>query len=445
MNLKKGLRLGLLLATVALLLSGCFVKTVDELYALPTHSDAYYDLEAAIEQTMSDLEGRYNAPVAGVNRQSVQMADLDGDGEDEAVAFLKTGGQRPLQACIFDRVEGMFVNVALIQGSGTAFDSVEYAQMDDKAGLELILGRQLSNQVLKAVSVYSMAEGRVTEQMSANYSEYSLTDLDGNGKKDLFLLRFDAQQRTGVAELYRMEGGQMAREPEANLSAGIEAVKRIITGSMTQDVPAVFVASSYETDSIVTDVFAFRDGVFQNVSTSDTGFSAQTVRNYYVYADDIDQDGLIELPRPVALPTLDGSSEVYSILHWFNLGLNGEQTIKTTTYHNFAGGWYVTLPWEWQQDLRISRSQETAGVRGYVFSQWSASAGEAQPVFTIYAFSGEDRLQTAAADGRFLLTEKGDVAFSAQLGSSPWEKDLTQKSVEQMFHLIQIDWNTGER
>ena len=30
--------------------------------------------------------------------------------------------------------------------------------------------------------------------MNANYSEYTLADLDGDGNKDIFLIRFDAEQ-----------------------------------------------------------------------------------------------------------------------------------------------------------------------------------------------------------------------------------------------------------
>ena len=92
----KRLLLVALTALLALLLSGCFVKTVDELYTLPQHSDDYNRLEQAIESVMSAQSAVYAAPVSGINQQSVQLADLDGDGLEEAVAFLKTTGEKPL-------------------------------------------------------------------------------------------------------------------------------------------------------------------------------------------------------------------------------------------------------------------------------------------------------------------------------------------------------------
>ena len=36
---------GVLTLLLTLVLSGCFVKTVDELYTLPKHSDEYNDLQ----------------------------------------------------------------------------------------------------------------------------------------------------------------------------------------------------------------------------------------------------------------------------------------------------------------------------------------------------------------------------------------------------------------
>ena len=118
----------------ALTLSGCIAKTVDELYALPRHSDEYYELQKAIDGVMT--EGvQYAAPVSGMNQQSVQLADLDGDGTEEAVAFLKTTGDKPLKACIFSRVDEDYQLMDVIEGDGTSFASVEYVPLTGGPGV----------------------------------------------------------------------------------------------------------------------------------------------------------------------------------------------------------------------------------------------------------------------------------------------------------------------
>ena len=441
---RKLLAVGILTGLLTLVLTGCFVKTVDELYTLPKHSNEYNDLQHAIDGLMAQ-GAAYSAPVSGANQQSVQLADLDGDGQDEAIVFLKTGGDKPLGAYIFDLVDGDYQNIAVIEGGGTAFASAEYVQLDDEGGTEILIGRKLSDQVIQTLGVYSLSDGHVVELMSASYSEYTLADLDGDGRKDIFLIRFDAEQSQGVAELYRFRDGQMEREPEAQLTAGVQAVRRIVVGDLTRNVPAVFVAGSYPEESVVTDVFAFRGGSFQNVTMADADRSVQTVRNYYVYATDIDTDGLIELPEILPLAKTDESEEGYSLIRWYNLDLAGNRALKLTTYHNFSAGWFVKLPEEWVGHVTISRSAEVSGVRGLTFSGYRYAAATAEPIFTIYAFSGEDRNQLAAADGRFILSEKGDVTYSALLGTDQRARALGEEKLKAMFNYIHVDWNSGER
>ena len=62
-----------------LLLSGCALRTVEDMYTPPKRSSEYEDLQRAIDTAMNGLS--YAAPVFGEYRQSVQMADLNGDGE----------------------------------------------------------------------------------------------------------------------------------------------------------------------------------------------------------------------------------------------------------------------------------------------------------------------------------------------------------------------------
>lgn len=438
----KRMLLALLGTAIAALLSGCFVKTVDELYTLPRHSDDYNRLEYAIEQVLSSENASYAAPVSGANQQSVQLADLDGDGMEEAIAFLKTTGDKPLKAYIFSRADGDYRLMDVIAGDGTSFASVEYASLTGRNGTELVIGRQLSSDVPQSLAAYAYTDGRAEELMSANYSEYRLADLDGDGKKDVFILRFETEQPHGSAELYRWRNDRMEREAEAGLTVGASPVKRILTGDLAEGIPAVFVASIYAENSLVTDVFTFQDGVFRNL-VQGTANAVPAVGSYHVYAADIDGDGLIELPQILPLPAEEEAEENDAAISWYNLDLQGRAAPKLTTYHSFSGGWFLTLPDKWQNQFCISRSEETAGARSYVFSQWKDGC-RADLIFTIYAFTGDGRNEAASSDGRFILAEKGETTYAAQLGTGKWAASLSEDSMKGMFHFIHIDWNSGE-
>ena len=81
--MKKRIWLLPLLILTSVLLTGCALQTVNEMYALPKRSKEYDSLQSAIDSAMYGLS--YSAPVSGENRQTVQMADLDGDGNSDTV------------------------------------------------------------------------------------------------------------------------------------------------------------------------------------------------------------------------------------------------------------------------------------------------------------------------------------------------------------------------
>lgn len=432
---------GLLLST---LLSGCFVQSADSLYALPRQSDAYYDLQNAIDAALP-ADAAYSGPLTGPNQQAVQLADLDGDGEDEALVFAKTSGEKPLKLYLFDAEDGSFALTNVIEGDGTAFDAVEYVSVDENPGLEIILGRQLSDQILQSLSVYTYKDGTSAELMHAGYTEYKVVDLNVDDKRDVLILRQDAETRQGVAEYYTCRDGVMELAQTAALSKDIRTIERIFTGYVTAEVPGVFVTGTYGEDGLLTDVLAFRGQTFSNLTLSgESGVSTQLIRSYQVYATDIDEDGLVELPTLVALPSATAGEETYWLVEWYGLQTDGTRIKKETTFYYTLGGWYLTVPERWADQLTVSRTVDNSFRLRYTFSQWNGRDRTPQEILTIYALTGDDRMTEAQTEDRFLLTEKGDVVYAARLGESALAKGLTEASVQAMFHLIQTNWNTGE-
>lgn len=426
------------------LLSGCFVQSADSLYALPRQSDTYYDLQNAIDAALP-VDAAYAGPLTGPNQQAVQLADLDGDGEDEALVFTRTSGEQPLKIYIFDAIDGSFSMTTVIEGDGAAFDAVEYVQVDDTPGLEIILGRQLSDQIVQSLSVYAYEDGGAMELMHSSYSEYKVVDLNLDDRQDVLILRQEADTGNSVAEYYSFHDGMMELLQTAPLSKGAGGIERITTGYISKDIPGVFVTSTYGEDSLVTDVLAFLGQTFSNLTLSgESGISTQLVRSLQIYATDIDEDGLVELPTLVALPSATAGEETYWLTEWYGLQTSGTRVKKLTAFYNPASGWFLTIPEQWVNQLTVSRSSPSTGTVCYTFSRWSGRNATPEEILSIYIITGDDRLDQAQSQGRFLLAEKGEVAYAASLGKSSLAGDLTQETLQAMFHLIQTDWNSGE-
>lgn len=435
----------LLLTAFFLCTGGCTLKSANELYTLPAQSESYYDLQEAIDEVMGN-EIEYCAPLAGENRQPIQMQDLTGDGRNEAILFALDEGEKPLKMYIFEQTGEKYELVSTIEGSGNSYDEVCYAQLDGAPGLEIIVGRSISNQVLKSISVYTFQESSTVELMSANYSNYITHDLDSDGRQDLFLIRFESEMQAGSVELYRYSEGMMVRDPDLLLSGGVMTVRRMIAGYTDTDIPAVFVASCPEENKVVTDVFAIRDGMMQNIAASNDASGSLTVRNYNAYATDIDEDGLIELPDVQTLPDLMDAEDytAFRLIRWFNLTLDGEKKDKMLTYHDYSHGFYLELDDEWDGRITITVDETVQGGVGYVFNCWNGTGLPAEEIFTLYLFSGDERRTLAVSDGRYLLADKNEVCYAVSFGDSEWASELDAATFGERFHFIHIDWNSGE-
>ena len=431
-----------LLLLLSMLLTGCTSGSVDRLYCLPKRSEAHRDLQLAIDAAMGGME--YSAPRSGENLQAVQVRDLDGDGKGEYLLFAKKAGDRPLQILIFRPTADGYALSETIETYGTAFDRVEYANIDGKPGYELIVGRRLSDQVIRAVSVYSFAEGQSALLTTDNYTHFTTCDLDGDGNGELLVFKHgEAAEQTGVAVYYSYRDGIMERSAEVSMSAPTENVKRILVGWLADNRMAVFAASTVEENAIVTDVFSVVDGKFTNLTLSgEAGNGVGMVRNYYVYADDIDNDGVTELPELISMRPLSESEspgDSQYLIRWYALRSDGTREQKLYTYHNYESGWYISIQSDWAQRLTIVQDGTSYGV--YL---WNADNTESEKLLTVYAFSGQDRETQAVSGNRFLLYEGDTVQYAAELEVAAVRYGVTKDRLIRNFHLIQQDWKTGE-
>lgn len=430
-----------MLAAIALLLCGCSVTTVDQLYQLPKRSQDYNDLQSAIDTAMVDLS--YSAPLGGENQQNVQMADLDGDGDQEYLLFAKSTQEKPMRILLFQQINGTYVNVDTVECSGSAFDQVEYVNMDSRDGVEVIVGRQLNDQVIRSASVYTYTDEGLVQLVSVNYSKFLTTDLDSNNQSELFLLRpGQTETDNGVAELYVMHNGAIERYNEVVTSQPVDKLKRIIVGKLDGGKSAVFVASAVGDTALITDVYTIRDQKLVNVTLSnESGTSVQTMRNFYIYADDIDNDGVVELPSLITMHPLPGmmSADMHHLIRWYAMAPDGDEVYKMSTYHNFVGGWYLQLSGRWAERMVVLH-------QGYQteFYIWNEDFTATEKLMTVFAYTGQNREAQGLSDDRFILQKTESVVYAAFLEPAAEKYDLTQENSVYCFRLIQQDWKTGE-
>ena len=440
--MKKRILLPVLTTLTALLFTGCAMRTVEEMYALPKRSEEFNEMQSAIDTAMYGMT--YASPQSGENQQTVQMADLDGDGIDEILVFAKGASQKPLQVLIFTQDEnGRVRTMETIGSNGLAFEQVEYVDFDEEPGSELVVGIRVGDQVQRSVAVYTFKNGDAELMLMNGYSKFVTCDLDQNGRSELMVLRSGEQEtQWATAVLYHCGSGQIERSAEISLSETPENIRRIMQGKLENRVPAIFIASTVGRDAVVTDVLTIKDNQLINLAfSSDVNTSVQTLRNYYVYADDIDEDSVVEIPSIIAMKPVSNwnHEEEKYLLRWYSFDDNGWEYDKLFTFHNYVGGWYLQLDNSWASRITV---EQFNGV--FAFYLWDESYQVANHLFTLYVFTGSNRDEEAVKDGRFALHRAEGIAYAASISESAAVYDITEDYLIDSFRLIRQDWQTGE-
>ena len=320
---------------------------------------------------------------------------------------------------------------------------MEYAEIDGKPGLELIVGRRVSDQLMGSVAIYSFASGRAERLLNAGYSEFVTYDLGGSEQKEVLLIqRGESDADNAVAVLYRYRSKSMTRSVEVRLSNPAQNVKRITSGKLQCGTAAIYISTISEDNSVYTDILALQDDSlvkleYSNVQTSGVG----TLRNYYVYAEDMDDDGIIEIPSLISVNPVSASwqmEEQYQV-RWYSVDIEGNRTEKRSTFHNYDGGWYLELDNIWADYVTVYQVGNT-----YAFYMWNDTYKEAIAVFTLFALTGSDRIAQSTGDGRFVLHHGDSVIYAARFESDVSKYGITEEYMTKSFHLIHKDWNTGD-
>jgi len=428
----------------AVLLTGCFNITADDLFSLPEIAPEHLRLQAHIN-ILTNQGAEFAPPSRGPNRQAVQLVDLNGTGTSEVIAFFSIPEEGTLRVYIFEMYDGDYVVASTIEGIGTEIDSVRYIDMDGDGVKELVIGWQMGS--LRYMSIYTIQDFHAKELVSrVEYSEIAISDISGDGTDDVIVFRLPTHDTGAVAEVYSlMQDGEIVKE-EARLSNAIESISRIQTGRLVDGFPAIFVDSegTFENGSLVTDILGMSgEGNFSNISmVSASGISESTVR-HRMASTDINKDGVVKVP---SLRLLETQSETeYFSIDWYTFRNTGERVYSLTTYHNTFDEWFLILPDDWRENISVRREDSIPGERTIIFSYHDGASGAYEDFLKMFRLSGDNAVERATTGGRELLTIAGASTYAFELVAPPDSFGLTFNSavIRENFRLIYSDWLAG--
>ncbi len=413
-----------ILLPILLFFTGCSSVQTSELYSLPKLPDEYLSLQALID-TELDLDSEYSAPIRGNNRQSVQLFNLDSSGESEAIAFFRTAeGTLKIIIYSFDGVN--YAPVSTITGEASSIGRIEYSDLNNDGVFEILVSWDMGGGI-SMLNVYSELDWSSSVLLTAQSYGFRTTSLLSSSSKELSVLVQDADGKFSV-QLYTLSHTGEMSYVSAMLSPFFVSATRMSEGKITETTNSLIIEGKNAENQTVTDVFIIKDGTIANVS-KDPDLKPLSIRNYEVYSEDIDDDGIVEIPYTRAVKDSD-----YLLFDWRTVKPHGTTYQRLTTYHNYNDGWYFVLPDELRYTFSARRINYVYGESAMVVSM--IDGDEYIDLFSIYTLTGQNRQDRAEYGGRVILAQDDATIYSVLLHTDYFSLD----DIKDRFHTIQYEW-----
>lgn len=444
-------KLVLLCATLSfiMLFSACVSGEIDELYSLPQTQEKYQQLQTLIDKELA-AGAEYSAPTGGTSRQSVQLVDIDGDGTEEALAFLKNASSTPM-ICIYRITNGDYALVSTITGEGTYIGRVEYADLVGDGLSEIIVSWKMSSGLttITAYSLYDWASALVLSVTGTDFrvADYEAPDSVTGIVSGLAVL--NVEEVSGEVELYFTDETGELISYSSNLSSCITSVARFRVQSIEGNIPAIIVEGSFKEEDggtlYLTDMFVFSGGRLNNITLDQRSGDSIAIRRVQIYSQDIDGDGNFEIPFLEQVYKQPSSNTDYYVIDWMRFSSDGSAALCASTYHEIDDGWYYIIPEEWRENFTLRWETVRLGERKVVLSTVDGITNEVTDKLTIYTLSDENRNVRSRLPGRFILTYNDTTVYAAELELPPGVEATQEQKDDAIkrFNIITAEWTTG--
>ena len=296
-----------LICSAAMMLSGCIVgNSVDSLLSPPEISEEQRNVYNALTRvTGKNITLQY--PKNGTYRSAFVMEDIDSDGEKESIAFYLASDEGKhkggLRINILDIIDGSWQSVWDFSGLGAGIDRVMVEELGDSGRKNIIIGFTSSSGD-KSFRSYVYNGDSLVNTFAGNYASIFAADLDNDSFKELSVIHPN-NIYTGTKAYYSLvtDDGQTVYESSTvSLNDRTSEYLNIAVGRVGADTPAVFIDGLSE-GLLSTEIIYCINGILRNpLYLSDSEAIADTVRTREYLSNDIDHDGIVEIPTQSYFP-----------------------------------------------------------------------------------------------------------------------------------------------
>jgi hypothetical protein len=400
------------------LLTGCtFGATVDTLLTPPHLKGEQEQIYQALQEAVgSNITLQY--PRSGDHLSAVMIADLDGDQQDEAAVFYRKEGtltaENALRINLLDQVDAKWTSVCDLPAEGAEVDRVLVTEIGEQD--RLIVGYAQVDQSEKALVIYDYADNKLQKNFTVSYSDFEVTDLDGDDAQELLVLRAAEADRNAEAAVYVPDALGNYNRYARTLREKITEYSQILCGKTPSDEIAIYLDGVVGATTMQTEILRF-DGTKLSYFSAASNNDNQTVRPIGWLTMDIDQDTIPEIPVQALFPGYtETDADLIRMTCWMTIAQDGTLQEKYRGYYSLGDGYAFQLPPAWCDTVTVQNDPLTGDL---VFYHYKGDRTETMPELMRIAVvtdvaSRDSRLE----EGYQLLYSKGNAFYFIKIPES---------------------------
>lgn len=394
---------------LVLVVAGFEFKPIDSLMRPPVVDGENREIQLAFEDFAGDGY-QLISPLKGDHRSAYNFFDLNNDSQDEVIVFYSKADDNELVRLnvLGKKKDGQWISLVDIETGHSDVQQVEFADLNGDTIKELIVGWTVyQNEFTKTMNVYAITEKNtkyVFESIySSSYYDFKIFDVNCDNVKDVLKIDFE-KTPDGTdykAVLLGYKDKTLTDITSANLDMSFSSITSVTSDYSKEENKRrlYFDGPKYESGMITDCIYLDNDGVFRKERTAYPLLSVWSTRNSNIVSKDVNNDGIIEIPKEEEIPAsdiiYDGNNEIQKqyIIKWTQIDENVESTVCHEIFNSYFGYSYK-IDETLTDKVAVTNNLRTGVLTFYALNTTYGTPHKGDALFSILAIkegeSGDD-------------------------------------------------------
>jgi hypothetical protein len=256
-------------------------------------------------------------PESGAYKRSVIFYDMDGDGDEEALAMY-TCDSESVNIMLADNNNNSYSMLYETEIPAATLKQVEFVNFGSDS-CQILLSYPGMSTAFESLTLLTVGEEVAEIDKQNPCSAHLVGDYNGDGTQDLLTLALSDGENLPMALLYTGANGALTEQSECEIASDVKEYLTLSFGKISDEVSGAVVDARDADGQYTTQLICFdynARGIINPLYVS--SIYNKTKRSAQVVSADIDRDGVIEIPicKPMDYSQNEESSAVCDRIDW---------------------------------------------------------------------------------------------------------------------------------